>query len=308
MTGASGLIGTALVAQLRSSGHEVLRLVRRPAAAPDEVSWDPDAGSVDPGSVDPASAASGRVDLDRLQGVTAAVHLAGAGVGDHRWTEAYRATIRDSRVRGTRTLAQALAALDPRPQVLVSASAVGFYGSRGDEVLTEESSGGTGFLADVVRDWEAATAPAAEAGIRVVHARTGLVLSRRGGALGQLLPLLRLGLGGRLGNGRQWWPWITLPDEVAALEFLLGSRLAGPVNLSAPNPLRNAELTAVLARAVHRPAILPVPAAALRIALGEFAGDVLASQRMLPERLLQEGFRFTHPTLEDAAAWLLGSD
>jgi uncharacterized protein (TIGR01777 family) len=187
---------------------------------------------------------------------------------------------------------------------LVSGSAVGFYGSRGEEGLTERSDAGRGFLATVVRDWEAETEPAAQAGIRVVLARTGLVLSRQGGALGRMLPLLRLGVAGPLGDGRQWWPWITLDDEVAALLFLLGGNLSGPVNLAAPNPVRNRELMAALGRALHRPVLLPVPAIVLRLVLGGFAEEVLSSQRVLPRRLLDAGFRFRHSTVDDAARWV----
>jgi hypothetical protein len=289
VTGASGLIGTALVTRLHASGHEVVRLVRRPPRAGDEVQWDPERGTVD---------------VDGLTGVDGAVHLAGAGVGDHRWTDDYKRQIRDSRVLGTRTLVDALTRLDPLPRVLVSGSAVGYYGSRGDEVLTETSGAGEGFLADVVRAWEAEAAPAAKAGIRVSYARTGLVMAPTGGAFGRLLPLLKLGVAGPLGNGRQWWPWITLEDETAALEFLLEKDVEGPVNLSAPNPQRQGELTKALGRAFRRPALLPAPAIALRAVLGEFAADVLASQRMLPKALLDAGFSFRHPDLDSAAEWL----
>lgn len=291
VTGASGLIGSALVQRLQAGGHEVVRLVRRPPGGPGEVRWDP---------------ATGEVDTGALGAVEAAVHLAGAGVGDHRWTDAYKRTIHDSRVLGTRTLVRALRDLRPAPQVLVSGSAVGFYGSRGEQELTEDSPPGHGFLAGVVRDWEAEATAASDAGIRVVLARTGLVLSRQGGALGRLLPLLRLGLGGPLGNGRQWWPWITLDDEVSALEFLLTAPLSGPVNLSAPEPARNRDLTAALGRQLHRPTLLPAPAAALRLAVGEFAEDVLASQRVLPRRLLRAGFGFAQPTVPDAVRWVTG--
>jgi uncharacterized protein (TIGR01777 family) len=289
VTGSGGLIGTPLVTRLHSAGHDVVRLVRRRPRARDEVFWDP---------------ARDEIDLRGLGGVDAAVHLAGAGVGDHRWTEEYKRAIHDSRVDGTRTLVRALLAQQNPPQALVSGSAVGFYGSRGNEELAEESPGGQGFLADVVRDWEAATEPASQAGIRVVLARTGLVLSPQGGALGRMLPLLKLGLAGPLGNGRQWWPWITLDDEIAALEFLLAGDLSGPVNLAAPNPARNRDLTAALGRALRRPTLIPVPAPALRLVLGEFADDVLASQRVRPRRLLEAGFRFRHPTVDDAAAWV----
>jgi len=289
VTGSSGLIGTALVTALHAGGHDVVRLVRRPARQPDEVTWDPEAGTVD---------------VDALAGVDGAVNLAGAGVGDHRWTDAYKQTVLGSRVNSTRTLATALAALDPLPRVLVSGSAVGYYGDRGDEPLTEASGPGTGFLTEVCQAWEAATAPAADAGIRVAYARTGLVLSPDGGALARLLPLARLGLAGPLGGGRQWWPWITLDDEVRALVFLLEKDLEGPVNLSAPQPTRNADLTRALGSALHRPTVLPAPAFALRLVLGEFASDVLSSQRMLPARLLDAGFGFRHQTPAQAAAWV----
>jgi uncharacterized protein (TIGR01777 family) len=290
VTGASGLIGTALVTRLRASGHDVVKLVRRPPAAADEVSWDPDAGTID---------------VEGLSGVEGAVHLAGAGVGDHRWTDDYKRTIRDSRVLGTRTLVKALTALEPLPRVLVSGSAVGFYGDRGDEELTEESPGGKGFLADVVRAWEAETEPASAAGIRVAMIRTGLVMSPSGGAFGRLLPLVKLGLGGPLGNGRQWWPWITLEDEVGAIDFLLTHAVTGPVNLSAPHPARQKDVVRAIARAAHRPALLPAPRLALRVALGEFSDDILDSQRVLPRRLVTAGFTFRHPELAGASDWLL---
>jgi uncharacterized protein (TIGR01777 family) len=293
VTGSSGLIGTALVARLRTAGHDVLRLVRRPPRAADELQWDP---------------AAGEVDVAGLAGVDAAVHLAGAGVGDRRWTHSYKQTIRASRVDGTRTLATALAALDPRPRVLVSGSAVGYYGDRGDEVLTEDSPGGEGFLAEVVRAWEAAAAPAVQTGIRVAFARTGLVLAPQGGALGRMLPLAQLGLFGPLGGGQQWWPWITLEDEARAIEFLLERELEGPVNLSAPQPVRQGELARALGRALHRPSLLPTPAFALRLGLGEFADDVLASQRMLPSRLLDAGFVFNQRTVEQAVDRVLRQD
>jgi uncharacterized protein (TIGR01777 family) len=291
VTGSTGLIGTALVTSLHTAGHDVVRLVRRAPRGSDEVTWDP---------------ATGSVDLAGLAGVEAAVHLAGAGVGDHRWTDDYKRTIRDSRVDGTRALVDALTKLDPLPRVLVSGSAVGYYGSRGDEPLTESSTTGTGFLAEVVRAWEAAAAPAAEAGIRVCYARSGLVLAPHGGALGRLLPLAKLGLAGPLGNGRQWWPWITLEDEVRALQFLVEQDdLDGPVNLGSPHPARNIEVTRAIGRVLHRPTLLPAPAFGLRLVLGEFADDVLASQRMLPARLLEAGFGFHHQTVEQAAEWVV---
>ena len=290
VTGASGLIGSALVVRLRAGGHEVVRLVRRPPEAADEVSWDPEGGTVE---------------MEGLAGVEAAVHLAGAGVGDHRWTDEYKRTIRDSRVLGTRTLVKALTALEPLPRVLVSGSAVGFYGDRGDEELTEQSPGGQGFLANVVRAWEAETEPAAAAGIRVAQIRTGLVMAPSGGAFGRLLPLIKLGLGGPLGSGKQWWPWITLEDQLAAIEFLLEQDISGPVNLSAPHPARQKDVVRAIARAAHRPALLPAPRLALRIGLGEFSDDILDSQRVLPGRLRAAGFTFRHPELAGASDWLL---
>ena len=280
VTGSSGFLGTPLVTSLRSDGHEVLRLVRRPPSGLDEVTWDPVAGTVD---------------VAALRGVEAVIHLAGAGVGDHRWTEAYKRRILDSRVDRTRTISTAITRLDPAPRVLVSASAVGFYGDRGEEVLTEESPPGGGFLAGVVQSWEAAAAPAAAAGIRVVHPRTGIVLSKDGGALGRMSMLFRLGVGGKLGSGRQYWPWISLTDEIRALRFLLDTDgLSGPVNLTGPDPATNATVTSAIGEIVHRPTILPVPSLALKIALGEFAGEVLVSQRVIPRRLLDAGFSFDH--------------
>lgn len=289
VTGSSGLIGTALVTALHSAGHDVVRLVRRPPRQADEVRWDPE---------------SGQVDLAALAGVDAAVNLAGAGVGDHRWTDDYKRTILSSRVNSTRTLVSALTALDPLPTVLLSGSAQGFYGDRGNEVLTEESTGGEGFLADVVRAWEAETAPAERAGIRVAHLRTGLVMAPKGGAFGRLVPLVKLGVAGPLGSGRQWWSWITLDDEVAAILHLLTADVHGPVNLCAPGVATNAEVTRAIGRALHRPTLLPAPAFGLRLVLGEFAQDVLASTRMTPSVLDKSGFTFAQPGLDDGADWL----
>lgn len=291
VTGASGLIGSALVESLRASGHDVLRLVRRPAAAADEVTWDP---------------AAGTVDLERLAGTDAVVHLAGAGVGDKRWTAAYKETIRRSRVDGTRTIVRAMTALDPMPSVLLSGSAVGYYGDRGEEVLLESSARGEGFLADVVVEWEAETAPAAAAGIRTALLRTGLVMAEGGGAFGRLLPILKAGVGGQIGDGRMWWPWITMVDEVRAIEHLLEAEVSGPVNLGSPHPARNAEVTKALGRALHRPTLVPVPGFALRVVLGEFSSDVTGSQRMVPQVLTDSGFDFVHADLEHAASWLAG--
>jgi uncharacterized protein (TIGR01777 family) len=292
ITGASGLIGSALVLSLRSDGHEVVRLVRRAASAPDEANWDPAHRLLDP-SV--------------LAGADAVVHLAGAGVGDKRWSASYKKTILASRLDGTSTLAAALASMAAPPGVLVSASAVGFYGDRGDDVIDESAAPGSGFLADVVRQWEAATAPASDAGVRVVHIRSGLVLSADGGVLGKTLPLFKLGLGGRLGSGRQWMPWIALPDEIAAIRFLLDSSvLSGAVNLSAPAPVRNSEYTHAVGRAVHRPTLAPVPRFALRAALAGFADEgALVSERAVPRRLLDAGFDFRYRDLDAALTALL---
>ena len=286
VTGASGLIGSALVPALRARGHEVVRLVRRAPSAPDEVRWDP---------------AAGTVDLAGLQGIDAVVHLAGAGVGDKRWTEAYKKEIRDSRVQGTTTIAQAMASLDPRPKVLVCGSAIGYYGDTGDRAVTEESPQGAGFLADVVADWEASAKPAVDAGIRVPFARTGLVVSSKGGAWKRLLPIFRLGVGGKVGSGKQYWSFISLRDEVAALIALLeDERYRGPVNLTAPNPVTNAEVTAAMGRVLGRPTVLPVPAFAIKAALGEFSQDVLGSQRVLPQVLEGDGFNWSDPTIDQA--------
>ncbi|MDL4771224.1 MULTISPECIES: TIGR01777 family oxidoreductase [Thermomonosporaceae] len=292
LTGSSGLIGTALVRALRADGHEVVRLVRRDPAGPDEARWDPS------GDVDPAA----------LDGADAVVHLAGAGIGDKRWTPEYKRRIRDSRVRGTRTLAAAIAAAGRPPGVLVSGSAVGFYGDTGDRETDEGAPMGGGFLAGLTRDWEAAAAPAAEAGVRVVHPRTGIVLAAGGGMLGKVLPLFRLGLGGRLGDGRQWMSWISLADHVAALRHLIAHDVAGPVNLTAPEPVTNRDFTRAIGRAVHRPAALAVPGFALRAALGGFADEgALVSQRIVPRRLVEAGFTFAHPTLGAALAAELGT-
>ncbi|WP_432513428.1 TIGR01777 family oxidoreductase [Kineococcus sp. SYSU DK001] len=289
VSGASGLIGRHLVAHLRSAGHDVLTLVRRPAREPHEVTWDPTTGSLDPAA---------------LRGVEAAVNLSGAGVGDRRWNDAYKETILRSRVSTTATLVQALLRLDQAPRVLVNASAIGAYGDGGSTVLDEGSPRGDDFLAHVVQEWEGAAAPAADAGIRVALARTGLLANPVGGAFGQLLTLFRLGLGGPLGSGLQWWSPITMPDELAALEFLLTHDVSGPVNLVCPEPATNQALTTALGAALHRPALLPVPAAALRLALGEFAAQPLGSQRVVPRVLLEAGFRFRHPDVPAVTAWL----
>ncbi|MFI6206477.1 TIGR01777 family oxidoreductase [Streptomyces sp. NPDC051041] len=286
VAGASGLIGSALVRSLTAEGHEVVRLVRRAPRTADEVRWDPERGSVD---------------VAGLAGCAAVVNLAGAGIGDHRWTEAYKERIRRSRVLGTAALARAVAELDRPPRVLVNGSAIGIYGDTGERAVDESAPAGAGFLPELCVEWEAAAAPAAEAGVRTVFARTGLVVARGGGAWGRLFPLFRAGLGGRLGDGRQYWSFIALHDEVAALRHLLDrDDLAGPFNLTAPQPLTNREITAAMGRVLRRPAPFAVPAPVLRAVLGELAGDVLGSQRVLPTRLLASGFGFAFPGIEDA--------
>ena len=292
VSGASGFIGSALAAHLAGRGDDVLRLVRRPARSATEITWDP---------------AEHRLDPRALAGVDAVVHLAGAGVADHRWTPSYKQQILASRVDGTHTVAAALAQLGDPGTVLVTASGIDVYGAdRGEEELTEQSSLGDWFLAEVVRAWEGAAAPAKEAGLRVAHARTGLVLSPDGGSLARMLPLARLGLGGPLGSGRQWWSWITLHDQVRALAHLVDTDgIAGPVNLVSPDPVRQKDLAEALGDALHRPAVLPAPGPALRVYLGEFADAVLGSKRVRPTVLQDTGFTFDHPDLASAVRWLV---
>ncbi|MET7856300.1 TIGR01777 family oxidoreductase [Streptomyces sp. NPDC005318] len=286
VTGSTGLIGAALVRSLRADGHEVVRLVRRPARAGDEVEWNPKRGYVD---------------VAGLVGCDAVVHLAGAGVGDHRWTEKYKEEIRDSRVLGTAAIAEAVVSLDVPPKVLLSGSAIGYYGDTGDRSVDESAPHGTGFLPSVCVEWEAAAAPAQEAGVRTVFARTGLVVAGSGGAWGRLFPLFRAGLGGRLGNGYQYWSFIALHDHIAALRHVLDTpSLSGPVNLTGPDPVTNGEVTAAMGRVLRRPTLFSVPAPALRIALGDFSEDVLGSQRVLPRRLLESGFTFAFPGIDAA--------
>lgn len=292
LTGASGLIGSALVPALRADGHEVVRLVRRQPAAADEARWDPGARTIDDAA---------------LQGCDAVVNLAGAGVGDHRWTRTYKRKVLASRVDGTTTISTAVAGMDRPPSVLLSASAIGYYGDTGAREVDETARSGDGFLAGVTREWEACTSAAQEAGIRVAHLRTGIVLSASGGALGRVLPLFKLGVGGRLGSGRQFVSWISLADEVAAIRFLLtAQQVSGPVNLVAPQPVTNAVYTRAVARAVHRPAVLPVPGFVLRLVLGGFAGEaVLAGQRVLPRVLTEAGYPFRHADLDSALREIL---
>jgi uncharacterized protein len=303
VTGSTGLIGTALVASLRSDGHEVIRLVRRAPRAADEERWDPRAADAGLGSSSPAAPGA-------LDGLTACVHLAGAGVASRRWTSRYKAEIRASRVLGTRALARALTRLGSPPATLVAASAIGWYGDTGGREVGESAPAGTGFLARVVRDWEAAAEPAAQAGIRVVHIRSGLVLTPAGGTLARLLPLARLGLCPRFGSGRQVMTWISLADEIGAIRFLLDRQdIAGPVNLTAPGPVTNSAFTAALSAAVGRRDLpwLRVPAPVLRLAVGQSASELLASARVTPKRLLEAGYKFRHSTLPEALTAELAS-
>ncbi|MBW3574825.1 MAG: TIGR01777 family oxidoreductase [Actinobacteria bacterium] len=286
VTGSSGFLGTPLVAALEAQGHRVRRVVRHAPSGPDQLQWDPVAGTID---------------ADGLAGVDAVVHLAGEGINAKRWTAAQKRRILESRTRGTDLIAKALARLDPRPSVLVSGSAIGYYGDRGDEVLTEDSPPGDDFLADVCVAWEAAALPAVLAGIRTAYVRTGIVLDPSGGALAKMLPLFRLGLGGRLG-GDQWWSWISLADEVGAILHLLQTDVAGPVNLTAPEPVTNAELTETLGAVLGRPTLLPVPRLGPELVLGrELAKSLLySSARVAPTRLEASGYRFAHPDLDGA--------
>jgi uncharacterized protein len=285
VTGASGLLGSALVPALEADGHQVLRLVRRPPQGAREVAWDP---------------ARGTIDANSLAEVEAAIHLSGATIG-RRWTAARKAEIRESRVDSTRLLAGTLATLDPRPSALISAGGVGIYGDRGDEILTEKSELGEGFLAEVGKAWEEAAEPARAAGIRVVNFRQGVVLTRRGGILERLVTPFRLGIGGRVGSGRQWWSWIALDDLVAAYRFVLAGELAGAINLLSPNPVTNVQFTRALGSALRRPTVFPFPAFAAKTVFGEMGKEVLlGGQRALPTRLLDAGFTFRHGELDEA--------
>ena len=286
ITGASGLIGSALVGHLKSEGHTVQRLVRRATVAPDEIQWDPK---------------TGYVDIEALRGVDAVIHLAGVGVGDKRWTKRYKSEILNSRLLGTTAIANAVA--EVKPQVFISASAIGWYGDSGNRAVVESDSVGNDFLAAVCREWEGAADLAGD--VRTVKLRTGLVLDPTGGALGRMLPLFRFGLGGKLGSGKQWWSWITLHDVVRAIIFALENPIAGPVNLTTPNPVTNQEFTAALARAMNRPALFPAPAIALKIALGGFSSEVLGSKKVLPNALSDAGFVWDYPHITNALTALI---
>lgn len=291
ITGSNGLIGAALVGSLLADGHQVLRLTRgqtRGGAGDgtESASWDPAAGTVQPGA---------------FEGADAVVHLAGAGVGDKRWSEAYKREIRDSRVIGTAAIARAVAETRDRPRVLISGSAVGYYGETGDRVVVESDPAGDDFLARVSVDWEAAASPAVEAGVRVAYPRTGLVVSAEGGAWGRLFPLFRFGIGGTLGSGDQYWPFISLADHIAALRFVIEhDDVAGPLNFTGPEPLTNREVTRAMGRALHRPTLAAVPSPVLRLVVGEFATSITASCRAVPAGLQKAGFTFQYPNIEQA--------
>ena len=283
MSGASGLIGTHLVPSLRAAGHDVVRLVRREASAPDEIGWDPAAGTVDRAA---------------LAGTEVFVNLSGANL-DVRWTEQSKREILESRTKTTSLLATVAKELDPQASALVCAGGAGIYGDRGGEILTEEADPGGGFLAEVMRQTEAASSAARDAGIRVVHFRQGIVLSREAGALHRMLPFFRLGLGGPVGSGKQWWSWVSLPDVVSAYRLAIESELAGPVNLGAPNPVTTRSFAKALGRAIRRPAVLPAPSFAMKLLFGEKGEEVLLyGQRAIPARLLDAGFEFTAPTID----------
>lgn len=291
LTGASGLLGPALLRSFRADGHDVLRLVRRPPAGPDEARWDPAAGTVDGAA---------------LAGAALVVHLGGVGLGDRPWTPSHRRAVMDSRVQGTTTIARAVA--EAGVPLLLSASGVGYYGNPGDAVVDESAPAGSTYIAQVARRWEESTAAAQDAGARVVLLRTAVVLSARGGAYGRLLPVFRLGLGGRLGSGRQWWSWVSLADYVRAVRFLADREdLAGPVNICAPHPLTNAAMTAAMGRVLHRPTLFQVPGFALRLPLRDFAADLLGGQRVVPRRLLDAGFTFSDPEFEPALRRVLAA-
>lgn len=292
ISGASGLIGQALTKSLRADGHCVLHLVRNAPQNEYEVRWDPSAGTYD---------AQPLTDLD------VAVNLNGAGVGDRRWSAEYKQLLRSSRLDSTTTLFQLLADLKQKPRLVLQGSAVGFYGSRGDEVLTERSDRGEGFLADLTVDWEHAAADTDDSkphGIDVAYLRTGLVMAAHGGAFQRLMIPFKLGVGGPVGDGQMWWPWITLHDHVRACRFLIDQHVTGPINLAGPEAARNKDVSHALGRALVRPSYLPVPEFALKTVLGEFAADVMASQRVEPAVLLDAGFAFDHPTIVSACRWL----
>jgi uncharacterized protein (TIGR01777 family) len=292
VTGASGLIGSALIPRLTEAGHTVVKAVRRPSTSPTVLSWDPVAGTVE---------------QRKLEGVDAVIHLAGAGIGDKRWTPEYKKEILESRTFGTRTIARAIAAMQTKPSVFLSGSAIGIYGAHKDEILDESSAPGDDFLAQVCVDWEAEAQPAIDAGIRTVFLRTGIVLSKEGGALKKQLPIFKLGLGGTFGSGKQWQSWISIDDEVGAIMHLLTSTVSGPVNLTAPEPVRSKEFTRTLGKVLKRPAFAKIPSFAPKTLLGGELVDnlLLHGQRVVPHVLQNDGYSFAHPDLEGALRSLL---
>jgi uncharacterized protein (TIGR01777 family) len=287
ISGASGLIGNALVSYLESDGHEVIRLVRRDSKKHNEVSWNP---------------GKHEIDSTKVGNIDAVINLSGAGVGDRRWTNSYKTEILKSRVDATTTLVNAINSMPIKPKVLLNASAIGFYGDRGASKVDETSAKGAGFLSDVVQAWESAALNLNNTGVRVVLLRTGLVFTHRGGALGKLLPLFKLGLGGVIAGGKQYWSFISIQDEVRAIDFLLNSDISGPVNLTAPNPATNAEVTRALGKALKRPSLLAVPGFALKIVLGEFSTEITGGVNVIPSVLHNAGFTWNHPTIEDVVS------
>ena len=288
ITGATGLIGRALSASLAADGHQVVPVVRRPTpSAPDSIQWDP---------------ATGTIETAKFEGIDGVVHLAGAGIGDRRWTDDYKREILESRTKGTALLAETLVSLDAPPKVMVSGSAIGYYGDTGENAVDESAPAGSDFLATVCVDWEAAAQPAIDAGLRVPLLRTGIVLTDDGGALAKMLPLFRIGLGGRMGSGKQWWSWISLTDEIRAIRWLLDHDISGPVNATAPTPVTNRDFTKALGQAMHRPTLAPVPSFGPKLLLGSELADALlfTSARVLPTVLTTSGFEFTNPTIESA--------
>lgn len=290
ISGASGLIGKALVSHLESDGHDVVKLVRRNPKSLSEVSWNP---------------AKHELDVSKLGNIDAVINLSGAGVGDRRWTNSYKNEILNSRLDATSTLVNAINSMVVKPKVLLNASAIGFYGDRGAAEVDESSTKGTGFLSDVVQAWESAALNLQNSGVRVVLLRTGLVFTHRGGALGKLLPLFKLGLGGKIAGGNQYWSFISITDEVRAIDFLLNSDISGPVNLTAPNPATNAEVTQALGKALKRPTLLAVPGFALKIVLGEFSTEITGGVNVIPTVLHNAGFTWNHPTISDVVSTVI---
>ncbi len=291
ITGSSGLIGSALITALAARGDEVVRVVRS-NAGPTDCAWDIYAGTID---------------ADALAGVDAVVHLAGEGIGEKKWSDDQKKKVLESRTMGTALIAETIASLDPKPTVFVSGSAIGFYGNRGDTKVTERDERGSGFLSDVTTAWEQAAQPAIDAGIRTAMIRTGVVLSTAGGALKEQLPFFKMGIGGKIGNGKQYWSWISITDQINAMLHILDNDISGPVNLTAPNPSTNAEFTKALGKALGRPTFLPTPKPAVQLRLGKEAAEEMLyfSTRVIPEVLLDSGFSFAHPTIDDAFAAVL---